>query len=293
MKHMKRLSIIPILAILFLAVSCNNKKIEQLQRENDSLRNLAQQSDYTLQQYLAAFNEIQENLNTIKQKENIITVQTTGVEGELSDNVKDQINEDILTIYRLMEENKQKLEQLKKQLKASNNKNAQLLKTIQLYEEQLQAKDEEINQLKKKLEELNINIQQLNSQIADLQQTVDTMKQVQEVQQQKLQEQDIILHTAYYVVGTKQELTEHGVLDRKGLLSKLSITGNFDKSYFTKIDTRQVTEIPVMAKKIQIMTTHPSDSYTLEQEGNLIKAIKITNPEKFWETSKFLVVIVK
>ncbi len=290
---MKRL--LAILAVLSLVLgSCNyQKKVQQLERENDSLRNLVQQSDYTLQQYLAAFNEIQENLNTIKQKENIITIQTTGVEGELSENVKDQINEDILTIYRLMEENKQKLEQLKRQLKASKIKNKELMKTIQLYEQQLQAKDEEINRLKQKLAELNINIQELNQQIAQMQEQMDTMKQIQEEQQQKLAEQDIMLHTAYYVVGTKQELKEHGVIDKQGLLAKLTVTGNFDKSYFTKIDTREVTEIPVMAKKIQILTTHPQDSYQLEYEDNIISKIKITDPERFWETSKFLVVMVK
>jgi DNA repair exonuclease SbcCD ATPase subunit len=283
-----------LLSFLFLLPACTyQKKIQELERQNDSLRNLVQQSDYNLQKYLSAFNEIQENLNKIKQKENIITVQTTGVEGELSDDVKQQINEDILTIYRLMEENKQKLEQIKRQLRASRNKNKELLKTIQLYEQQLQAKDEEITQLKQKLAELNINIQQLNQQIAQMEQQMDTLKQVQQQQQQTIEQQDKLLHTAYYVVGTKQELKDHGVVDRQGLLAKLTVTGNFDKSFFNEIDTRKVTEIPIFAKKIEILTTHPSDSYELEYEDKVISKIKITDTDKFWETSKFLVIMVK
>ncbi len=287
-----------VISILLLSstmlTSCvNPMKYKRLEKENDSLRNIVQQSDFTLQKYLTAFNEIQQNLNEIKQKENIINVSTTGVEGQLSENVKDQINQDIQTIYSLMQENKQKLEALKKQLAASRNKNRQLLKTIQLYEQQIQLKDQEINKLRKRLEEMNINIQQLNEQVTQLKQNVDTLKQIQQQQQQKIQQQDIALHTAYYVVGTKRELIDHGVVNRQGFLSKLDITADFDKSYFTEIDIRRVTRIPVMAKKIQIMTKHPSDSYTLEKNGKQIEYLVITEPDKFWETSKFLVIMTK
>ncbi len=289
---MKKLAYLTLL-LLPLLFSCNQKEVERLQQENDSLRNIVQQSDYTVQQYLAAFNEIQENLNKIKQKENIITVQTSGVEGELSDDVKDQINDDILTIYQLMEQNKIKLDEMKKQLKRSKYKNKELLKTIQLYEEQLQAKDKEINTLKNKLAELNINIEQLNQEIADLKTNIDTMKELTQEQQQKIKEQEEMIYTAYYIIGTKKELIEKGALTREGLLAKLEISGDFNKDNFTKIDTREVTEIPIMAKKVEIMSKHPSSSYQLVEDNGIINAIKITDPAAFWETSKFLVIMTK
>ncbi len=294
---MKKITVILISVLmltgLFMGGCVNPMKYKRLQKENDSLKNMLQQSDFTLQQYLAAFNEIQENLNEIKQKENIITISTTGVEGDLSDNVKEQINEDIQTIYRLMVENKKKLDQLKRQLAASRNKNKQLLKTIQLYEQQLQLKDQEINKLRKRLEEMNINIQVLNEQVAQLQENLDTLKQIQQQQAQTIQQQDSALHTAYYVVGSKKELMSHGVVDRAGLLSKLDITGNFDKNYFTRIDIREVRRIPVMAKKIQIMTKHPSDTYDLEKSEGQVTYLVIKDPDRFWETSRFLVIMVK
>ncbi len=294
---MKRLSLWTLAVILLTGIlfgGCVNPfKYKRLQKENDSLRNMLQQSDFTLQQYLAAFNEIQQNLNEIKQKENIINLSTTGVEGEISENVKEQINEDIQTIYKLMLENKNKLQQLKRQLAATRNKNKQLLKTIQLYEQQLQLKDQEINKLRKKLEEMNINIQQLNEQVAQLQENLDTLKHIQQQQAQTIEQQDVALHTAYYVVGTKHELMDHGVVNRQGLLSKLDVTGNFDKNYFTRIDIRETTRIPVMARKIQIMTKHPSDSYDLEKSEGQVTYLVINDPDRFWETSKFLVIMVK
>ncbi len=290
---MKRIFFISLIISLFLSSCTYQKKLQQLQRENDSLRNIVQQSDYTIQQYLAAFNEIQENLNTIKQKEHIITIQTSGVEGQLTEDAKEQINQDILTIYRLMQENKQKLEQLKKQMKASKIKNKELLKTIQLYEQQLQAKDREIDSLKKKLAELNINIQALNKEISQMKQQVDTLKQVTQQQQQKLQQQEIALHTAYYIVASKKDLFDYGVIDKKGILSKPILTGNFDKTHFTKIDTRETLQIPIMAKHAKILTPHPADSYELVYEGKIINYLKIKDPDKFWETTKFLVIMVK
>lgn len=283
------------LVFALLTIGCQNPitRYKQLQRENDSLKNVLRQSDFTLQQYLTAFNEIQQNLNEIKQKENIITLTTKGAEGELSENAKDQVIDDIQTIYKLMEENKAKLKQLKRQLARTRNKNRELLKTIQLYEQQLQMKDQEIASLKKRLEELNINIEQLNQQVAQLKENVDTLQKIKQQQEVTIQQQDVALHTAYYVVGSKKELMQHGVVDRKGFLAKLEITGDFDKNYFTKIDTRETTHIPVMAKKIEIMTKHPSGSYQLVKEDNIVKELVITDPDRFWETSKFLVIMVK
>ncbi len=192
-----------------------------------------------------------------------------------------------------MEENKAKLEQLKRQLARTRNKNKELLKTIQLYEQQLQMKDQEIASLKKHLEELNINIEQLNQQVAQLKENVDTLQKITQEQQTTIQQQDIALHTAYYVIGSKKELMEHGVVDRKGILAKLEITGDFDKNYFTKIDTRETTHIPIMVSKIEIMTKHPSSSYQVVKEDNIVKELVITDPDRFWETSKFLVIMVK
>ncbi len=290
---MKRVLLFSVLLVFLFASCTDQQKVKQLQRENDSLRNLVQQSDYTLQQYLAAFNEIQENLNQIKQKEHIITVKTTDVEGQLSQDTKEQINQDILTIYKLMEQNKQKLEMLKQQIKKSRIKNAQLLKTIQLYEQQIQAKDHEIDSLKKTLAQMNINIQALNQEITKIKQHVDTLEQIKQQQAAKLQEQDIILHTAYYIVANKKELFDYGVIDKKGILSKPILTGNFDTQHFTKIDIRNTLQIPIMAKHAKILTTHPSDSYEFVYDGKIINYLKIDDPDKFWQTSKYLVIMTK
>ena len=49
----------------------------------------------------------------------------------------------------------------------------------------------------------------------------------------------------------------------EGLVLNLQLTGNFNKSYFTKVDIREVSEIKLYSKSAKLLTTHPSSSYTL------------------------------
>ena len=61
------------LILLFSAVavaatfySCNSEEMERLRAQNDSLRSVATTGGIKLDDYFAAFNSIQENLQTIK-----------------------------------------------------------------------------------------------------------------------------------------------------------------------------------------------------------------------------------
>jgi hypothetical protein len=105
------------------------------------------------------------------------------------------------------------------------------------------------------------------------------------------------MHTAYYIVGRTKELKESKLIDRKGGLLGLGktsrLSANVDNTKFTRIDYTQVSNIPVNSTKVKVITSHPSDSYKLEKDAknkSLVKNLVITNPEKFWATSKYLVI---
>ena len=87
---------------------------------------------------------------------------------------------------------------------------------------------------------------------------------------------------------TKKELKEQRIIDGDRVLES-----NFNKSYFTKIDIRVEKEIKLYSKYAKILTMHPSDSYTLEKDANKQYVLRITNPQIFWSTSKYLVILVK
>jgi hypothetical protein len=100
--------------------------------------------------------------------------------------------------------------------------------------------------------------------------------------------QDKQLNTAWFVFGTKKELKEQHIIEGGKVLQ-----ANFNKNYFTKIDIRNSREIKLYSKSARILTIHPSGSYSLAKDANKQYVLKITNPQIFWSTSKYLVILVK
>jgi len=85
------------------------------------------------------------------------------------------------------------------------------------------------------------------------------------------------------------------VIDRTGGLLGIGkssrLASNFDNKNFTRIDYVQVNTIPIDSKGAKIITTHPADSYTLNKEKDKVVSINITNAERFWSASKYLVIV--
>lgn len=288
---MKRLLIIAIVALSFAGCQSNepNPEMEALKLEKERVEREAASKDSTINSFIESLNEIEDNLAQVKQKQGVI--KSSAAEGtELQGTAKDRINEDINFINDLLEENKSKLASLQSKLKKSNLKVSELEKMIERMTTQLQEKDAEIASLKEQLAGMNIQITELNTAVAGLQ-TESAAKT--EVIQQKTE----ALNTAYYAVGTFKELRDNKVVSKEGgflgLGRKKSLAGDFNEDYFTKIDVSQIKSIPVGGKDARVITNHPSSSYKLEMEGKkMVKSLTITNPQSFWRSSKYLVVII-
>ncbi|MBP5369609.1 MAG: hypothetical protein J6Z01_14275 [Bacteroidales bacterium] len=285
-----------LLATAFAAAStffsCNSGEIERLRAQNDSLRSVATTGGIQIDEYFAAFNQIQDNLKQIKEKEQIITVRT-GDGQELTSSQADAINEDILSIYDLLLKNKQTIADLNKKMQKDGVKNKEMAKTIQLLTQQVTEKDNEITDLKDKLAKLNFDVEQLNTQVAQLDSTLQAEQEASAEKSEIISAQDLALNTVYYVIGTKKELMNRNVISREGLFKGLKIGDSFDREYFTKVDMRSIDEIPINTKSIRILSTHPAGSYEEVKSGNNISKIAIKDANAFWERSKFLVIMVE
>jgi len=82
---------------------------------------------------------------------------------------------------------------------------------------------------------------------------------------------------------------EGGVL---GLGREKVLKPDFNSKAFTSIDITKVQTIPLSSTGAQVITNHPSDSYTIDIKGDQVSDIRILDPEKFWASSKYLVVVV-
>lgn len=270
-------------SVAFLLASCKSQPEEQsnVNRERDSLMAIINERDSALTEFVSTMNEVETNLTAVAVKQNMVSASADN-KNEFKTTPKDRINSEIEAINNLMDQNRKKIADLNKKLKNANGKNEQLQKMIATLNDQLVQKDKE-------LAELNEKLNGLNAEVAQLQTTVNT-------QNETITSQKSSMHTAYYVIGKSKDLQTAKIIDRTGGLlgigrtSKLS--SHFDNSKFTRIDDRQISSIAVGSKSAKIITTHPADSYTLEKDkSGVIQNILISDADKFWSASKYLVVI--
>ena len=289
---MKRLFYLTLL-IPFM-IGCNQKKLDTLESRNDSLMQQAYSKDQALNEFLKAMNDIQYNLDSIKAKEMIINEATEG-KMELKRNAKDQIIEDINTIYNLLEENKEKLAELRKQLGKSNYQVKELQKMIDNMSRQLEEKDQEIAALTEMLNQMDVKIVALTKDVDRLNREGQAKSEVISNQLKEIEDKTIEINAAYYIVGTKKELKDANIITSEGgfigIGKEKKLADDFSLDNFTRIDIRDVTTIPAPGKKIEIVTSHPSDSYAIENEGD-DQVIVIKDVQAFWKNSKYLVVVV-
>ena len=275
-----------LLVPMFLACGREAKqKADALQSKTDSLMSQTMQKDEAINEFIRSINDIQGTLDTIKQKENIINL-TTDRGGELKLSAKDQIKNDIQTIYGLMQKNKQTIAALSKKLKNSTMKVDELNKMVEHLNKDIASKAAEIEDLRNKLSKLNASFEMANLKIDTLSRTVKDQGSKISNQSQTIAEQDAALNTAYYVMGTNKELKKSGIIKSGEILS------DFNKDLFTKIDIRKVTEISILSKKAKILSSHPTSAYKFTGDKKVIQALQILDYKSFWSNSKYLVIVV-
>jgi chromosome segregation ATPase len=266
---------------------CNEKKtapnlanIEQ----NDSLNKIIAQRDSEINDMMGTMNQIQEGFREINEAENRVSVAKDG-EGA---NKSQQIRENIQFISNTMKKNRELIKKLQQQLSESKFNGNELKKTIDGLTKQLDEKDQQLQQLRVELDAKDIHISELDENINNLNTNVSNLKTESSEKSEVISNQDKQLNTAWFVFGTKKELKEQHILEGGSVLES-----SFNKSYFTKIDIRVDKEIKFYSKSAKILTIHPSSSYTLTRDANKQYVLHITNPQIFWSTSKYLVVLVK
>ncbi len=283
-----------VLLIIPFMISCNKQKIKQLEMKSDSLTQQANLKDESINEFIKSFNDIQDNLDSIKRKEMIITEQTE-LKTELQKKAKDQINEDVNTIYQLLLDTRSKLDDVRKKLGKSNFKVEELEKMVNHLTQQLEEKDKEIAALKEELENMNIEITALTMDVGNLKQQNAQKETLIKDQEGVINDKTAELNTAYYVVGTKKDLKDNNILTAEGgfigIGKNKKLKQDFDDKLFTKIDITKTTQIPIPGKKPKIITNHPTESYKISGEGDSA-ILEIINANSFWKSSKYLVVVI-
>jgi len=278
---MKKL-LIPFLVILFLSACQEDPKTtepyKQLEQDNQRTAAIVAAKDSTINALFNTFNRISDNLRTIRSKQGELVAPGSGTESKAD--VEQRIMGDIEQIDALLIENRELVDKLRKQAKSAGGNIAALQQTVEDMEKSNELQQEEIGTLKEQLASTNSSLATLiemyrdKSQLADMQRTE--------------------INTAFYAIGTAKELKDKGVLTKEGGVAGLGgvnklNTAGLPKEYFTEVDITGTPEITLGAEKAKLSTSHPEGSYRFEDGA---AKLVITDPEKFWSISKYLVVVV-
>lgn len=269
--------------------SCVSKQVAvQAENQRDSLAVVVSEKDSLINAVFSDINAISENLAQIKSRENLITV---GTETEGVRRPVEEINNDIAAIDRLLKENKSKIAALQRsaaQLRKANLRIDGLEKMIGDLNQQLADKTTEVAQLRENLAQMGVKVESLTEEVAERQAEVDNLS----TEKVELQNQ---LNSVYYIVGSEKELRDAQIINKQGFIGRtltVGATANLDS--FTAADSRLLTEIPIGHKKVTVVSSHPEDSYELVTNADKsVEKLLITDPARFWESSKILIVSYK
>lgn len=284
--------------VLLIFSSCNQAELKQLKDQNQELMGQKMMQDSLLNQYITSIEQFEENLRLIKEKEELIEVNSN--DPELAQSQRDRINEDLVNIGRLLSENRSIIEELEQKAKNSQYRNSKLQKSIKRLSNQLEEKNTEILALTEQIQNQKLEIENLVQRNETLRIAQDTLMEKSLTQASRLRDQEEkiteqidkitlqteLLNTAFYIAGSKKELKEKNIL-----VGGKKLNPSFDEGDFIRIDITEINTIPVAAKKAELLTFHPDNTYEFKNEEKMISGLEITNPESFWKKSKYLVVV--
>tara|TARA_B100000524_G_C23654175_1_gene371201 strand:+ start:3039 stop:3917 length:879 start_codon:yes stop_codon:yes gene_type:complete len=255
----------------------NSKDKELNSLEFDKLNN-----DSIVNQYALYIQRIKNNINEINNQESIINNAKSKEEFYKADTTN------IINAIKIMSEklieNESMISELNNAVKLEKNKNSQFAKRVTELSTEVAKSNREIYFLREELNSLNSSFEAIFNKYNE--------------QNKKISFLNNKLNEIAYVIGTKSELLDNGVLTKSGGLIGLGksrkLNSDFNTNYFTFSTKQDLKSIVLGYKSVKLMTPHPSESYKISKNTNeLIDSLLIFNVENFWKNSKFLVLEVK
>ena len=297
---MKISTSLSISVLSLLTVACSNSDKNTNSNGSDTL--LMSEQEVTIDpvvaqrdSLIALFNDISGDIIQIKDMEAIISL-LANMQTENGRTVP-QMRDDLLAIQQTLQIRRQKLEELEKKLKATDQQNAdyasrngELLKMIDNLKTQMAENEKTITSLTEQLAAAKTTITELNTTVDSLNTSVANVTAEKNAAEEKNLQLTNEMNQCFYAIGSKSELKSHKIIET-GFLKKTKIMqGDFETGYFTKADRRSLTTIPLYSKNAKVLTNQPKDSYSISKDANGNKTLNIMNPTKFWSTGNYLVI---
>jgi len=229
------------------------------------------------------------------------TATVGGQEPVPSEVTPESLLEGIKDLTGRLEESEKRLAESEKRIQAltrESSRAAELRKTIQELQTTIENQKQTIASL---TEQVNA-LQEKNARLAAENTRLEIEKSALSQTVAELEERE---NTVYYVIGTKEELIERGLVTEEGGSRFLFIFGKrgktlvpartLDLTQFTAIDKRVATEIqlPAPDKEYRIVTRQDLSALAepADEKGTVRGALRIADPDRFWAHQKYLILV--
>src|SRR5674476_101602 len=179
------------------------KHVAIVENQKRSFTQLLTSRDSVINEWMLTFDEIEKDLSTVKEKENIITMKSS--DQEFSKDKKQQILKDIEYINALLDQNKKKIATLSAQLQNSGGTIKGMQVKIAALEASMKQRETEISDMKVALVQKDFEIGQLNTRMTD-QQVAIAQKD------EKITTQTAEMNKGYLTSGTYKALKAKGLV---------------------------------------------------------------------------------
>jgi peptidoglycan hydrolase CwlO-like protein len=271
---------------------------QKLQARTAEYTTLQANEQETRRRYSQAIDEIaaiQDSLNAIALGEEGARQLATQLQAErnLSQNTGERALARINEIKEGISRARGRIQDLEKQLHTSNVQIAGLQKLVRNLRTQISDREATIVQLQQRVQSLETEVTGLNTQVAEGQQKIQEQQTTIEDQATRIEDARREISTIYYVIGSKDDLKNAGLIEGKGGFLGIGKTwkpsGQVDETKFTSLDTDQETVIPIPADKARVVSAQPVSSYELKASGEQME-LQITDTKAF-RTVKHVIIM--
>ena len=274
---MKKITLFVAIVMAVMFSACNNQKGsgEAQEQAVDTAKVEEQLDKQEVENMVEIINAISSVMDSIQIQEKMIFNMKEGTP-------KSQIISKLNAFQQLLADKQAEIDKLTVDNKANKNVLANLKKVIENLKAEVDAKARQIEHLRKLVEVKDANISSLKYDLRQVTQVAEDLQVENEAKEQKL-------NTGYYIVATKSELKEKGLLSGGFLTKKKANYANIDKSQFTQTDKRGF-KLVIESKNPKIITEKPASSYTLTKNSDGTTTLQVTDDQAFWGASPFLII---
>ncbi|MBO4753295.1 MAG: hypothetical protein J5543_01740 [Bacteroidales bacterium] len=288
---MKKISAMLAVAMTVVLAGCNQVSKEQYQQAtntNDSLMYVALQQGNEIYELSTTLNAVSEQLDQINGQ----LALSNGEDQNLVDK-RERLIKQIALVRQTIEEKQKALDELQKKYSTQLGQNKVLKQTIERLQSEVAGYESKIADFKIVVANHEEKIVDLTNSLTVTQDSLATTIAQNEMQQDVINTQDEMLNTGFYIVADKNRLKDLGLLEGNLLTKKRLTRQGFSSEGFTKVDIRELSELPLGAKKVDILSSHPSASYELIGQADGTRKLIIKDPSQFWSNTRYLVVKTK